>query len=101
MVDAEANQAQGFILVGEATSLSYSYDDIIRLVQVEQRRRMAKEPEVLLLRWKEEDEEVDEELEDVLDAVDNYDPSWDDLIDKDDDEDQGSTGLLIMNPYLQ
>ncbi|MFS8019581.1 hypothetical protein Hanom_Chr15g01405441 [Helianthus anomalus] len=43
----------------------------------------------------EKEEEVDDELEDVLDAVDNYDPSWDDLIDKDDDdEDQGSTGLI-------
>ncbi|KAJ0726519.1 hypothetical protein HanPI659440_Chr12g0471261 [Helianthus annuus] len=78
MVDAEnteGNQAQGFVLV---------------------------EPKVKLLCWKEEEkeEEVDEELEDVLDAVDNYDPSWDDLIDKDDDEDQGSTGLIVM-PSIQ
>ncbi|MFS7918523.1 hypothetical protein Hanom_Chr03g00202181 [Helianthus anomalus] len=47
------------------------------------------------------EEEVDEELKDVLDAVDNYDPSWDDFIDKEDDDDQGSTGLLIVNPSVQ
>ncbi|MFS7935684.1 hypothetical protein Hanom_Chr05g00406471 [Helianthus anomalus] len=49
MVDVKADQAQGFVLVGKVTSLSYSYDDIIHLVQVEQRRRKAKEPEMLLL----------------------------------------------------
>ncbi|XP_021991484.1 glutamic acid-rich protein-like [Helianthus annuus] len=82
-IDVEADQAQGFVLVGEATSLSYSYDDIIRL-KVEK-----------------EEEKEDEDLDNVLDAVDNYDRSWDDLIDKDDDEDQGSTGLLIVNPSVQ
>ncbi|KAM0041007.1 hypothetical protein Hdeb2414_s0011g00361151 [Helianthus debilis subsp. tardiflorus] len=105
MVDAEVDQGQGFVLVGEATSLSYNFDDIIRCVQVEQRKRKAKEPEVLLLRWKEEEkvveeeEEVDEELKEMLDAVDNYDPSWDDY--KEEDDDQGSTGLLILNPSVQ
>ncbi|XP_022042008.1 eukaryotic translation initiation factor 5B-like [Helianthus annuus] len=108
MVDVEANQAQGFVLVGKSSTLSYNYDDIIRRVQVEQRKRKAKETEVLLLRWKEEEkveeEEVkeDEDLDDVHDAIENYDPSWDDFIDKkDDDEDQGSSGLLIMNPSVQ
>ncbi|MFS7954771.1 hypothetical protein Hanom_Chr07g00634451 [Helianthus anomalus] len=107
MVDVEDDQSQGFVLVGEATPLSYSFGDIIRLVQVEQRKRKAREPEVKLIRWKEEekvieeDEEIDEELEDVLDAVDNYDPSLDDFIDKDDDdEDQGSTGLIVI-PSIQ
>ncbi|MFS7911132.1 hypothetical protein Hanom_Chr02g00114451 [Helianthus anomalus] len=105
MVDAEVDP-KGFVLVSEATPLSYDFDDIIRPIQVEQRKRKAK-PEVLLLRWKEEDkvveeeEEVDEELEDMLDAVDNYDPSWDDFIDKEDDDDQGSTELLIVNPSVQ
>ncbi|MFS7928273.1 hypothetical protein Hanom_Chr04g00318871 [Helianthus anomalus] len=33
MVDAEIDQVQGFVLVGEATSLSYNFDDIVRLVQ--------------------------------------------------------------------
>ncbi|MFS7913042.1 hypothetical protein Hanom_Chr02g00136991 [Helianthus anomalus] len=32
-----------------------------------------------------------------MDEIDNYDP----LIDKDDDEDQGSSGLLIVNPNVQ
>ncbi|MFS8017927.1 hypothetical protein Hanom_Chr15g01386111 [Helianthus anomalus] len=98
MVDVGADQAQGFVLIGKATSLSYSYDDIIRLVQVKQRRRKAKEPEVLLLRWKEEEKEVEEEEMDFwMNEIDNYDP----LNDKDDDEDQGSTGLLIVNPSVQ
>ncbi|MFS7978074.1 hypothetical protein Hanom_Chr10g00911361 [Helianthus anomalus] len=102
MVEAEVDQAQGFVLVGDSTHLSYSFDDIIRLVRVEQCKRKAREPEVKLLSWKEEEDEekVEEELEDVLDAVDNYDPSWDDFIDKDDDEDQGSTGLIVM-PSIQ
>ncbi|XP_022019683.1 glutamic acid-rich protein-like [Helianthus annuus] len=106
MVDAEVDP-KGFVLVGDSTPLSYNFDDIIRLVKVEQRKRKVKEPKVLLLRWKEEEkvveeeEEVDEELEDMLDAVDNYDPSWDDFIDKEDDDDQGSTGLLIVNPSVQ
>ncbi|MFS7977413.1 hypothetical protein Hanom_Chr10g00903691 [Helianthus anomalus] len=52
MVDAEDEQAQGFVLVGDSTPLSYSLDDIIRLVQVEQRKRKAREPEVKLLCWK-------------------------------------------------
>ncbi|MFS7966123.1 hypothetical protein Hanom_Chr09g00770181 [Helianthus anomalus] len=32
-----------------------------------------------------------------MDGIDNYDP----LNDKDDDEDQGLSGLLIMNPSVQ
>ncbi|MFS7954765.1 hypothetical protein Hanom_Chr07g00634371 [Helianthus anomalus] len=101
MVDAEDDQSQWFELVSEATPLSYSFGDIICRVHVEQRKRKAREPEMKLIRWKEEEkvieeeEEIDEELEDVLDAVDNYDPSLDDFIDKYDDEDQGSTGLII------
>ncbi|KAF5804721.1 hypothetical protein HanXRQr2_Chr05g0200461 [Helianthus annuus] len=102
MVNAAVNEQQSFVLVGEATSLSYSFDDIIRLVQVKQRKRKVKEPEVMLLRWKEEEKEAenieDEELERILEDVDNYDPSWDDY--KDDDEDQGSTGLIVM-PSVQ
>ncbi|XP_021975339.1 golgin subfamily A member 6-like protein 6 [Helianthus annuus] len=102
MVDAKVDQAQSIVLVGEVTSLSYNFDDIIRLVRVEQRKRKLKEPEVMLLRWKEETEEEreqrlkEEELKEALDAVDNYDPSWDDY--KEDDDDQESTGLLIVNP---
>ncbi|MFS8007269.1 hypothetical protein Hanom_Chr14g01259021 [Helianthus anomalus] len=105
MIDVEADQAQGFVLVGEATPLSYNFDDIVRRVQAEQRKRKVKEPKLLLLRWKEEEkvveeeEKEDEELDDVLDAVDNYDCSWDDLIDNDDD--QGLTRLLIVNPSVQ
>ncbi|MFS7945617.1 hypothetical protein Hanom_Chr06g00526381 [Helianthus anomalus] len=74
MVDAEVDQAQSFVL--------------------------AREPEVKLLCWKEEEEEekVDEELDLILEYVDNYDPSWDDY--KDDDEDQGSIGLIVM-PSIQ
>ncbi|MFS7916651.1 hypothetical protein Hanom_Chr03g00179831 [Helianthus anomalus] len=96
-------EEKGFVLVGEATIPSYSFDEIIRRVQIVQKKNKAKEHKVLLLRWKEEEEEVDEELEDVLDAVDNYDPSWDDFNEKkdDDDEDQGSSGLLIVNPSVQ
>ncbi|MFS7946499.1 hypothetical protein Hanom_Chr06g00536981 [Helianthus anomalus] len=103
MVDAEVDQAKGFVLVGDSTPLFYSFNDIIRLVRVEQRKRKVREPEVKLLCWKEEEEEKieDEELEDVLDAIDNYDPSWDDFIDKEDDDDQGSTRLLIVNPSVQ
>ncbi|MFS8023863.1 hypothetical protein Hanom_Chr16g01456511 [Helianthus anomalus] len=103
MVDAKVDQVQGFVLVGEATSLPYRFDDIIRLVQVEQRKRKAKEPEVLLLRWKEEEKEEekieDEELERILEDVENYDPSWDNY--EEDDDDQGSTGLVIVNPSVQ
>ncbi|KAJ0611854.1 hypothetical protein HanHA300_Chr01g0020551 [Helianthus annuus] len=108
MDDVEADQAQGFVLVGEASIPSYNFDEIVRRVQVEQRKKKAKEHKVLLLRWKEEEKVEEEEekchtdLDDVLDAIDNYDRSWDDLIDKDDDDkDQGSTGLLIVNPSVQ
>ncbi|MFS8019175.1 hypothetical protein Hanom_Chr15g01400811 [Helianthus anomalus] len=102
----EVDQAQRLVLVGEATPLSYNINDIIFLVQVERRKRKAKEPEVLLLRWKEEErvveeeDEVDEELKEMLDAVDNYDPSSDNY-EEEDDDDQGSTGLLIVNPSVQ
>ncbi|KAM0064463.1 hypothetical protein Hdeb2414_s0003g00103231 [Helianthus debilis subsp. tardiflorus] len=77
MVDAEVDP-KGFVLIGESSTLSYSYDDIIHLVQVEQRRRKAKEPEVLLLQWKEEEileEEKEEEekiYDDLFEYIDNY-----------------------------
>ncbi|MFS8006741.1 hypothetical protein Hanom_Chr14g01252741 [Helianthus anomalus] len=103
----EVDQDQGFVLVGDSTSLTYSFDDIIRLVRVEQRKRKAREPKVKLLRWKEEEKEVeeeekidDEELKDIFDDINNYDHSWDDLND-DDDEDQGSTRNLIVMPLVQ
>ncbi|MFS8003473.1 hypothetical protein Hanom_Chr13g01214401 [Helianthus anomalus] len=57
----------------------------------------------MLLRWKEEEKvveeekEVDEKLERILEDVDNYDPSWDDYKD---DEEQGSTWLIVM-PSIQ
>ncbi|KAJ0475758.1 hypothetical protein HanHA300_Chr13g0469291 [Helianthus annuus] len=115
MVDVEDDQAQGFILVGKATSLSYDFDDIIRRVKVEQRKRKAKEPEMLLLQWKEEEvegeeeEEEEEEVEgeeeeeeeeekiddDLFNYIDNYPEG------NEDDDDQGSSGLLIVNPYVQ
>ncbi|KAJ0765837.1 hypothetical protein HanPI659440_Chr08g0308291 [Helianthus annuus] len=113
MVDAVVNEKehmdvdpqQSFILVGEATSLSYSFDDIIRLVQVEQRKWKAKEPKVMLLRYKEEEEKEveeeekidDEELKDIFYDIDNFDPAND----YDDDDDQGSTGMLIVFPSVQ
>ncbi|MFS8006803.1 hypothetical protein Hanom_Chr14g01253421 [Helianthus anomalus] len=82
MVDAAVNEQQSFILIGEATPLSYSFDDIIRLVQE-----------------KEEEKIEDEELECIREDVDNYDPSWDNY--EEDDDDQGSTGILIVNPSVQ
>ncbi|MFS8002160.1 hypothetical protein Hanom_Chr13g01198831 [Helianthus anomalus] len=103
MVDAEVDP-KGFVLVGDSIPLSYNFDDIIRHVQVEQRKRKAKEPEVMLLRWKEEEKEVeeeekidDEELKDIFYDINNFDPAND----YDDDDDQGSTGLLIVNPSVQ
>ncbi|KAF5768070.1 hypothetical protein HanXRQr2_Chr14g0632081 [Helianthus annuus] len=99
MIDVEADQAQSFILVGKATSLSYSFDDIIRRIQIEQRRRKAKEPEMLLLQWKEEEEEEEEKIDDDLfEYIDNY-PEGNE--DDDDDDDQGLSGLLIVNPSVQ
>ncbi|MFS8034057.1 hypothetical protein Hanom_Chr17g01576721 [Helianthus anomalus] len=97
MVDAEVDP-KGFMLVGDSIPLSYNFDDIIRRVQIEQRKRKAKEPEVMLLRWKEKEKEVeeeekinDEELKDILDDIDNFDPANDSDDDDDDDDDQGST----------
>ncbi|MFS7936379.1 hypothetical protein Hanom_Chr05g00414891 [Helianthus anomalus] len=77
----EVDQAQSFVLVGKAVSRPYNLKDVIRMVK--------------LLCWKEEDEE----LKEITEAVDNYDTSWDDF--KDDDEDQGSTGMLIVMPSVQ
>ncbi|MFS8002068.1 hypothetical protein Hanom_Chr13g01197801 [Helianthus anomalus] len=82
MVDVDVDQAQSFVLVGEASPLSYNFDDIIRRVQE-----------------KEEENIEDEELERILEDVDNYDPSWDNY--EEDNDDQGSTGLLIVNPSVQ
>ncbi|MFS7946086.1 hypothetical protein Hanom_Chr06g00531901 [Helianthus anomalus] len=39
MVDVEADQAEGFVLVGEATIPSDSFDEIIRRVQIEQKKK--------------------------------------------------------------
>ncbi|MFS8018697.1 hypothetical protein Hanom_Chr15g01395061 [Helianthus anomalus] len=46
-----------------------------------------------------ENMEVDQAQGFILIDVDNYDPSWDDF--KDDDDDQGSTGILIVKPNVQ
>ncbi|MFS7953666.1 hypothetical protein Hanom_Chr07g00621321 [Helianthus anomalus] len=105
MVDVEVDPHQGlFLLVILPLSLSYNFDDIIRLVRVEQRKRKMREPEVKLLRWKEEEKEVeeeekidDEELKDIFDDIDNFDPAND----YDDDDDQGLTGMLIFMPSVQ
>ncbi|MFS8018495.1 hypothetical protein Hanom_Chr15g01392701 [Helianthus anomalus] len=100
MVDVEVVQEQGFILVGES-SPSLNYNDIIRRVLVEQRRRKAKEPKKLLLKWKEDEEVIEEEDEEekiddeLFDYIDNFPEG-----DKDDD-DQGSSRLLIINPSVQ
>ncbi|MFS7986772.1 hypothetical protein Hanom_Chr11g01014201 [Helianthus anomalus] len=55
MLNVEADQAQGFVLVGEVTIPSDNFDEIIRRVLVEQKRKKAKEHKVLLLRWKEKE----------------------------------------------
>ncbi|MFS7978557.1 hypothetical protein Hanom_Chr10g00916861 [Helianthus anomalus] len=100
MVDAEEDP-KGFVLVGESSTLSYSLNDIVRRVQVAQRKRKVKEQEVLLLRWKdeekvEEEEEEEEKIDDDLfEYIDNY------LEGNEDDDDQGSSGLLIVNPSVQ
>ncbi|KAM0061166.1 hypothetical protein Hdeb2414_s0004g00132761 [Helianthus debilis subsp. tardiflorus] len=86
MVDAEVDP-KGFVLV----------------VQIAQRKKKSKELKVLLIRWKEEEiveeeeEKEDEEIDFWMNEIDNYNP----LNDKDDDEDQGSSGLLIVNPSVQ
>ncbi|KAF5781032.1 hypothetical protein HanXRQr2_Chr11g0478731 [Helianthus annuus] len=98
MVDAEVDP-KGFVLVGESSTLSYDFDDIVRRVHVIQKKKKAKE--VLLLRWKdeevvEEEEDEEEKIDDELfDYIDNF-PEGDD-----DDNDQGSSGLLIVNPSVQ
>ncbi|XP_022040637.1 sporulation protein cse15-like [Helianthus annuus] len=89
----EVDQDQGFVLVGDSAPLSYNFDDIIRLVKVEQRKRKAREPEVKLLCYKEEEEEEkldDKELDELFEDIDNYPKG------NDDDDDQGSTGMLIV-----
>ncbi|MFS8009916.1 hypothetical protein Hanom_Chr14g01290931 [Helianthus anomalus] len=97
MVDAEA-YLKGFVLIGES-STSLSFDDIFHRVLAEQRRNKYKEQKVLLLQWKdgdkEEEEVVEEEanLDDDLCEIDNYPEG--------DDDDQGSSGLLIVNPNVQ
>ncbi|MFS7996760.1 hypothetical protein Hanom_Chr12g01133621 [Helianthus anomalus] len=95
----DVDQAQGFVLVGEAISRPYNLKDVIQMVKVEQMKGNVRAACVKLLCWKEEEKEVDEELERILEDVDNYDPSWDDF--KDDDKDLGSTGILIVTPSVQ
>ncbi|MFS8019946.1 hypothetical protein Hanom_Chr15g01409831 [Helianthus anomalus] len=100
MVDAEIDP-KGFVLAGESFTLSYDLDDIVRRVQIEQRRKKEKEHKTFLLRWKEEeiveeDEEEEEKLDDDLfEYIDNY------LEGDKHDDDQGSSGLLIVNPSVQ
>ncbi|MFS7954822.1 hypothetical protein Hanom_Chr07g00635151 [Helianthus anomalus] len=102
MDDAEVDP-KGFVLVGESCTLSYDVDDIIRRVLVKQRRKKAKEQKTLLLQWKdeekayEEEEKEDEDVDFWLKEIDSYDP----VNDKDDDQDQGSSRLLIVNPSVQ
>ncbi|MFS7966074.1 hypothetical protein Hanom_Chr09g00769611 [Helianthus anomalus] len=106
MVDAGVNEAKhmdvdqdpSFVLVGDSVSLSYRFDDMVRLVKVEQRKRKMREPEMKLLRWKEdkvkeknEEEEEDLDLDDWLDVIENFDPKTG----YDDDKDQGGPGLLF------
>ncbi|MFS8019602.1 hypothetical protein Hanom_Chr15g01405671 [Helianthus anomalus] len=99
----EVDQDQGFVLVGDSASRSYSFDDIIRLVKVEQHKRKEREPEVMLLCYKEEEEKEveeeekldDKELDELFEDIDNYPEG------NDNDDDQGSTGMLIVMPSVQ
>ncbi|MFS7944794.1 hypothetical protein Hanom_Chr06g00516461 [Helianthus anomalus] len=71
MVDAETDQGQGFMLVGESSTQSFDLNDIVRRVHVLKEIK----------------------LEDDLFEIDNYPEG--------DDDDQGTTGLLIVNPNVQ
>ncbi|MFS7946236.1 hypothetical protein Hanom_Chr06g00533651 [Helianthus anomalus] len=99
----EVDQDQGFVLVGDSAPLSYSFYDIIRLVKVEQCKWKARELEVMLLRYKEEEKKEveeeekldDKELDELFKVIDNYHEG------NDDDDDQGSTGMLVGMPSVQ
>ncbi|MFS7963246.1 hypothetical protein Hanom_Chr08g00735811 [Helianthus anomalus] len=92
----EATQRKKDVIIRTQEAGGSSSQADVEMVDVE-----VDQAQGFVLKVEEEEEKEDEDLDDVLDAVDNYDRSWDDLIDKDDDEDQGSTGLLIVNPSIQ
>ncbi|KAM0009317.1 hypothetical protein Hdeb2414_s0092g00788871 [Helianthus debilis subsp. tardiflorus] len=105
-MNMEVDPEQGFVLIGESFSLPYSLKDVIRLVKVEQHKGKVREADVKLLCYKEEKDDDkeeeeekldDEELKDLFDDTENYDPEND----KDDDDDQGVTRLLIVKPNVQ
>ncbi|KAM0061709.1 hypothetical protein Hdeb2414_s0004g00139321 [Helianthus debilis subsp. tardiflorus] len=95
----EVDPQQGFFLMGESVSRPYNLNDVIRMVKVEQRKGKVRAANMKLLCYKEEEEKEkldDEELDRLFDDIDNYDPMNDD-----DEDDQGATGLLIVNPSVQ
>ncbi|XP_021971427.1 protein FAM50A-like [Helianthus annuus] len=119
MVDAEADPL-GFVLVSNSSE-TLDLNDILHRVHVLQKKKKARE--MLMLKWKDE-EEVEEEIhnfvligkpssvpyslkeivhededEDENDKFDKKDDKDDD--DDDDDDDQGATGLLIVNPNVE
>ncbi|MFS7893008.1 hypothetical protein Hanom_Chr00s000796g01661591 [Helianthus anomalus] len=146
MTEDEANP-MGFMLFGESSSLSFDLNEIIRRVHVLQKKKNAKE--VLMLKWKDE-EEVEEETHnfvligkpssvpyslkeivrrvkfderrrearkargeivsdsdiEILDDEEEEDENdksdkKDDKDNKKDDDDQSSSGLFIVNPYVE
>ncbi|MFS8002626.1 hypothetical protein Hanom_Chr13g01204301 [Helianthus anomalus] len=85
------------------SSTSLNFDDIFRQVLVEQRRKKSKEQKMLLFKWKDEDIEEEEVVEEKEEEANLEDDSFeiDTYPEGDDDDDQGTSGLLIVNPNVQ
>ncbi|MFS8023272.1 hypothetical protein Hanom_Chr16g01449561 [Helianthus anomalus] len=98
MVEAEEVQEPDFMIVGESSE-PVDIDNILRRVEVIQRKRKARE--VLLLEWKTQ-QFVLEEDEDNVDQTDDKLGDSNDKDDKgDDDNDQGASGFLVKDPIVQ
>ncbi|MFS7930070.1 hypothetical protein Hanom_Chr04g00339811 [Helianthus anomalus] len=94
----EASQRKKTVIVDTQEGGGSSSQVDVEMVDAQSKKKAKK---VLLLKWKEEEEVFEEEKEDeddkinddVFDCIDNYPEG--------DDDDHGTSGLLIVNPNVQ
>ncbi|KAM0067403.1 hypothetical protein Hdeb2414_s0002g00060791 [Helianthus debilis subsp. tardiflorus] len=94
-------ETQNFVLIGKPSSVPYSLKEIVRRVKIDERRREARKARGETVD-NDSDIEIlgDEDENEVEDENDKSDKKYD-KDDKRDDDYQGTTGLLIVNPNVE
>ncbi|KAJ0915505.1 hypothetical protein HanPSC8_Chr06g0250571 [Helianthus annuus] len=102
-------ETPNFVLIGKPSTVHYSLQEIVCRVKIDERRKEAKrargeivdsDSDLEIIRDEDEEEEEEEEEKDKSNKEDKKDDK-DDIDDKKNDDDHGSSGLLVENPNVQ